>query len=222
MGGFFPGVTGLLGQLFGGVSLFQSLGRLDFLGGSGDFQGFRLFFPAGGVGHGHFHFGGVFALDGLGISLSHLDALVSVGVGFANRAVSVFFSHALFGVVDGLGGGFFAQGVNVAALVRDVGDVHVDEPQADFLQLALHIAGNGLQKFIPVGVDFLNVHGGDDQTQLAENNVFGQLLDFLELQAQQALGGVLHNARLCGDAHSEAGGHVDADILAGQGVFQIH
>ena len=46
--------------------------------------------------------------------------------------------------------------------------------------------------------------------------------DLLELQAQQALGGVLHDPRLGGDAHGEAAGDVDADVLAGQSVFQIH
>ncbi len=68
----------------------------------------------------------------------------------------------------------------------------------------------------------LDVHSGDDQAELAEDDVHGQLLDLLELQAQQALGGVLHHAGLGGHAHGEPAGHVDADVLAGQGVLQIH
>ena len=76
--------------------------------------------------------------------------------------------------------------------------------------------GRRLQELIPVGVDLLDVHSGDDQAELAEDDVLGQLLDLLELQAQQALGGVLHDPRLGGDAHGEAAGDVDADVLAGQ------
>ena len=161
-------------------------------------------------------------MDGGGVGLGHLDALVLAGIGLADGAVAVFLSHIFLGVVDGLGGGLLAQRVDVAALVRDIGDIHVDEPQADLLELALHVAGDGLQELVPVGVDLLDVHGGDDQTQLAEDNILGQLLDLLEAQAQQALGGVLHNPGLSGDAYGKAAGDIDADVLAGQGVFQVY
>ena len=42
--------------------------------------------------------------------------------------------------------------------------------------------GRRLQELIPVGVDLLDVHSGDDQAELAEDDVLGQLLDLLELQ----------------------------------------
>ena len=126
------------------------------------------------------------------------------------------------GFVDGLGGRFLTKGLDVAGLVADVGDVHVNEPQADFPQLALHAGGHGFQEFVAVGVDFLNLHGGDNQTHLAENDVLSQLLYLHQLQTQQPLGRVLHGARFGGNADGKPGGHVDADVLAGQGIFQIH
>ena len=222
LGGLLTLGAGGLGLLLGGVGLLQGLGCGDLLGGGGDAGGLGLLLAALGVGHGHLHLGGVLALDGGGVGLGHLDALVAAGLGLADGAVAVLLGHVLLCVVDGLGGGLLAQGVNVAGLVGDVGDVDVDEAQADLLELALHVAGDGLQELVAVGIDLLDVHGGDDQAELAEDDVLGQLLDLLELQAQQALGGVLHDPRLGGDAHGEAAGDVDADVLAGQSVFQIH
>ncbi len=193
MGGLLTLGAGSLGLLLGGVGLLQGLGCGDLLGGGGDAGGLGLLLAALGVGHGHLHLGGVLALDGGGVGLGHLDALVAAGLGLADGAVAVLLGHVLLCVVDGLGGGLLAQGVNVAGLVGDVGDVDVDEAQADLLELALHVAGDGLQELIPVGVDLLDVHSGDDQAELAEDDVLGQLLDFLELQAEQALGGILHD-----------------------------
>ncbi len=127
LGGLLTLGAGGLGLLLGGVGLLQGLGRGDLLGGGGDAGGLGLLLAALGVGHGHLHLGGVLALDGGGVGLGHLDALVAAGLGLANGAVAVLLGHVLLGVVDGLGGGLLAQGVNVAGLVGDVGDVDVDE-----------------------------------------------------------------------------------------------
>ena len=89
LGGLLTGGAGGLGLLLGGVGLLQGLGRGDLLGGGGDAGGLGLLLTALGVAHGHLHLGGVLALDGGGVGLGHLDALVAVGLGLADGAVAV-------------------------------------------------------------------------------------------------------------------------------------
>ena len=81
--------------------------------------------------------------------------------------------------------------------------------------------GHRFQKLVAIGVDLLNVHGGDDETQLTEDDVFCQLLDLIQPQTEQPLGGVLHHARLHRNAHRETGRHIDTDVLMGQGVCEV-
>ena len=71
-------------------------------------------------------------------------------------------------------------------------------------------------------VDLFDVHGGDDQAQLAENDVFGQFLYLLHFEVAQAFGRVFHDRRLGGDADGEDRRHVDADVLPRERALQIH
>ena len=52
-----------------------------------------------------------------------------------------------------------------------------------------------LKEFIAVGIDFLNIHSRDNQTQLTEDYILRKLLNFGELESEQTLGRILHNAR---------------------------
>ncbi len=129
--------------------------------------------------------------------------------------------HALFGVVDGLGSSFLTQRLDVAGLVADIGDVHVDELEANLAQFGLYVGRYAGQEFIAVGVDFLDVHGGNHQTQLAEEDIGGDALDAVGAEAQETLGGVGHHLGLGADTHGEAAGNVYADVLLGQGVLEV-
>ena len=73
------------------------------------------------------------------VSGGNLNALLAVGVGLADGAVAVSFGYRLTGIVDGLGRSFLGQRLNVTRFIVDVGDVDVDEPQADFFKLRFHI-----------------------------------------------------------------------------------
>ncbi len=76
-------------------------------------------------------------------------------------------------------GGLLADGVDVAALVGDVGDVDVDQHQADLLQLRLERALHVLQERVAVAVDVLDPHRGDHLPQLAEDDFLGLLANLL-------------------------------------------
>ena len=91
----------------------------------------------------------------------------------------------------------------------------------DLAELGLHVGGNVSKELVAVGVDFLNVHGGDDQTQLTEENIGCYVADVLGAQAEQTLGGVGHAVRLGADTYGKAAGDVNADVLLTQGVGKV-
>ena len=41
------------------------------------------------------------------------------------------------------------------------------------------------QEFVAVGIDLLDIHHGDHEAQLSENDVFGDLLDLLGVLSEQ-------------------------------------
>ena len=129
--------------------------------------------------------------------------------------------HALLGIVDGLGGGFLTQGLDVAGFVTDIGYVHVNEAKANLAKFRFYVGGHVGEEFIAVCVDFLDVHGGNHQTELTEEDIRCDVLDAVYAQAQQALGGVGHAFRFGGDTHGKAAGNVYADVLLGQGVGEV-
>ena len=100
--------------------------------------------------------------------------------------------------------------------------VDVYQTQTDLFQLAFHVEADGVEKFVTVGVDFLNVHCGDNQTQLTEYDVLCKLLNCGQFETSQSFRRVLHNARFCGYAHGENRGDVNTYILLGQRVFEVH
>ena len=176
--------------------------------------------------------GVVLTLDGEGVRLGGLDTgvtggfgdpdvLVPVGLGLTDLTETVLLGDGLLRVVDGLRGGFLTERLDIAGLVADIGDVHVDEFQADLAEFRFHVGGDVGEELVAVRVDFLDVHGGDHQTELTEQDIGRDVLDAVHGEAQQALGGVGHVVRLGGDTHGEAAGDVDADVLLGQGVGEV-
>ena len=115
----------------------------------------------------------------------------------------MLFGNGLLGVVDGLCGGLLTEGFQISRLVCDICYVYVYEPEADLFQLDLNVVGDSDKELVAVGVYLLDVHCGDYQTELTEDYILCELLYLDELEAQQALGGVLHDPRLCGDADGE-------------------
>ena len=67
------------------------------------------------------------------VGVGHLDGLLALGVGHADFAHLLVVGHVAAGLLDGLRGGLLADGLDVARLVGDVGDVDVDQHQADLL-----------------------------------------------------------------------------------------
>ena len=87
------------------------------------------------------------------------------------------------GLLDGLRGGLLADGLDVARLVGDVGDVDVDQHQADLAQLRLQRALHLFQELFAIAVDVFDLHRGDHLPQLAEDHVLGLLLDLQAVHA---------------------------------------
>ncbi len=75
-----------------------------------------------------------------------------------------------------------AERVDVAGLVGDVLDVHVDQAQADLLQLDLDAVRDVLDQLVAVGVDRLDGHRGDDHAHLSEDDVARQQFDCAQFQ----------------------------------------
>ena len=126
------GRHGLFRLLLGDVGLLLRLGFVQLLGGDGPTKGLGFLFATGGVGLGDVGLGFIFTIHSGGIGCRHGDTLAAHGVGLTDGALPVAFRHLNTGLVDGLSGRFFTQGLYVARFVADVGDVDVDEPQADF------------------------------------------------------------------------------------------
>ena len=152
--------------------------------------------------------------------VGHLDGLLALGLGHADLAQLLLLGHVDLGLLHRLRRRLAADGLDVARLVGDVGDVDVDQHQADLLQLRLQRLLNVLQELVAVAVDVLDPHRGDDLAQLAEDDVAGLLLDLLGAQAEQADGGVLHRLRVGADGDGEDAGHVDADVLDRQRALE--
>ena len=213
--------TLLLGALFGDVGLLEHLGLGDLFRGGGEALGFGLGAAALGVRIRDVDLGGVFTLGRLGIRVGNGDPFVALGHGRADFTVTVGLGdlHLRFG--DGLRGGFLSKGVDVARCVGDVLHVHVDESQANLLQLDLDSGGNVRDELVAVGVDLLDVHRRDDDAHLAKDDVFREFSDVLHRETEEPLGGVLHYPGFRGDPHGEGRGRVDADVLLGKGALKF-
>ena len=131
----------------------QRLGRLYFLGGYSATGRFGLLLTTRGLGVGDGNLGVVLTLDrqrvGFGGSdtcvtqrLSDADVFVTVGFGLTDFTETVLFGDTLLGLVDGLGGSFLTERLDVARLVADVGHVDVDQLETDLPQLGFDVGAD--------------------------------------------------------------------------------
>ena len=144
-----------------------------------------------------------------GADLAHLgrvgdrDGPLALGLGHADLPLLLLLGHVDLRLLDGDGRGLPADRLDVPALVGDVGDVDVDQHQADLLQLRLERLLDALQELVAVAVDVLDPHRRDDLPELAEDDVAGLLLDLLGVEPEQADGRVLHRLRVGADGDGE-------------------
>ncbi len=208
-------------MLFRNVTLFKRFCLLYVFGGYGKLERFRLFFAQDRLRLGDVGFRAVFTLDRLRFGFRHADTLLHFGVRFADRTFFVLFRDGDLRIVDGFCRRLFSERGYVTRFVGNIGHVYVDQTQTDLFEFAFHVAGNRFEEFIAVGVDLFDVHGGDDETELTEDNVARQIGYLRERKHSEPLRGILHDRRIGGDPDGEDAGYVDTDILFGKRAFEI-
>ena len=77
------------------------------------------------------------------------------------------------------------------------------------------------EELLPVAVDLIDAHGGDDLAELAEDHVLGLRLEIFRGEAEEADGGVGHEFGFSANRHGENGGNVDADIFDGECALEV-
>ena len=118
------------------------------------------------------------------VALATWIDLLALGLGDADLARLLLLGHVDPGLLDRLRRRLLADRLDVADLVGDVGDVDVDQHQADLLQLRLQRVLDVLQELVAVAVDVLDPHRGDHLPQLAEDDFLGLLLDLVGVRGR--------------------------------------
>ena len=103
-------------------------------------------------------------LGGRRFVASNLNLAVTVGGGHTDGTLTVRVGHVDERLVVGLSGRLAADVLDVVRFVGDVGDVHVDEVQADLVELSVDVLGHQGEEGLTVLVDLLNRQGSDGQT----------------------------------------------------------
>ena len=169
-----------------------------------------------------FELGDVDSLVTLGTLLADLrlcdlfrngDLTFTVGIGRTNGTFPIRKGRIDLRLVDRLGGGLLTQRLDVARLIRNVTDVHVDHVETNFIQFEVDVLVDQIQEFFAVLVDLFNRQRRDDQTHLAEDDVPCLIGDRPVVQAQQTLGRVVHDVRIGRDADGKGRGHADTDVF---------
>ena len=150
--------AGQFGLLLGVVGFFQCAGLGNPLGGFGTAGGLGLLGGEIGVGLGNHRLGGVLAALGLGLRIGHPDGLLALGFCTTDGTPLILLGHLDLSVIDGLGGGFLTQRIDVARVVADVADVAVDHAQTNLVQLHLDTLGDEGDELLAVVVDLLDAH----------------------------------------------------------------
>ena len=180
-----------------------------------------LCLAATGIRVGNGHLGFILTLHGGSIGLCRTDTSLTHGICLTYLTQFLLFCHTHLGLVDGLGSSLLAQGFDVAALVLDVGNIDIDEFQTNLLEFDLHIGRDSLQELVTVTVEFLNAHGGNNQTELTEEDIARHLLYLGGILSEQTLCGCRHVLWVCADTHGKAARHINADVLTAQGIGKV-
>ena len=118
--------------------------------------GFGFFFGENGVGQGDLGFGVVFPFDRFGIVGGDGDPAVSFCEGFSDVPLLFLLGDVDFGLVNRGRGGFFPNALDVLRFIGDVGDVDVEEGEADLMEFGLDIFLDRLEEALSVLVDLFN------------------------------------------------------------------
>ena len=132
----------------------------------------------------HLDLGDILPLDSRCLGGRDLHALLPFGFILTDLTIPLLLGHTDLGLIDGPGGGLLSKGLDVTGLVGNVLDIHVDQAQADLGQFDLHPGGDLLDQEVTVGVDGLNVHGGNDHPHLSEDDILPKESDLVEVEPQ--------------------------------------
>lgn len=111
------------------------------------------------------------------------DTLLHFRVSLTDGTFLVLFSDGNSRVVDRLCGGLLAERDDISRFIGNIGHVDVDEFETYLFEFALHVAGNGVEEFVAIGIDLLDFHGSDDETELTEDNIFCKIGNILKGKA---------------------------------------
>ena len=117
-----------------------------------------LFLTTFGIGIGDFYLCLILTSHGCGIGSTGADTGLLLEVGLACLASHLFLSHTDLCFVDGLGSCFLSEGFDIARFVLDIGDIDIDELQADLLEFDLDILLDVLLEGIAVLIELLDRH----------------------------------------------------------------
>ena len=159
---------------------------------------------------------GLLALFGLGELLRHADLALAHGERLARGAVALLLRDLDLGAVDRLGGGALADRLDVAALVRDVADIHIDQLEADLVDLLLDIGVHERHELLAVLVDLLDRKRGDHEAELAEDDVLRLVADLVVVEVEEPLRSVVHQHGIGRHADGEGRRHIHADVVERQ------
>ena len=145
--------------------------RLYFFSGDGNTLSLGLALTARGVGFGNLNLGEVLTLYRNRLGIGNLNTLLSFGVVLSNFTISFLLSDTHLRFINCSSSSFFTQGFNIARLIRDILNIHVNEPEPDLRQFHLNSRGDLFNQKVSVCVNRLNIHGGDYDTHLAKDDV---------------------------------------------------
>ena len=154
--------------------------------------------------------------------LSDADVLGLVFPGHTHLRLSILGGDGDFRLLAGAGGGFLREVLDVVGLVGDITDVHIDEVETHCPQLLANKHSYVFLESFAILVDLLDLHLGDHEAQLAEDDFAGQLLDVRLAHPQEANGSGVHHRGLCVQRHGEGTGHIDADVVGRQRAAQVY
>src|SRR5690606_23473449 len=117
--------------------------------------------------------------------------------------------------------GLPADRLDVAALVVDVRDVHVDQLETDLPELRLERVLDVLAEVLAVAVDLLDPHRRDDLAHLPEDDVRRDAPDLLGREAEQPRRGVHLVLGRVADRDRDLARHPDPDVLERERVGQL-
>jgi hypothetical protein len=81
--------------------------------------------------------------------------------GLTDGSSFLLFGYVNLRLVDGLSSRLFPDRVNVSGFIRDIGNINIDQVEADFVQLRGNVLAYGHEKALPILVDLLNRQRGN-------------------------------------------------------------